>query len=236
MITESSVIYKIASRYWRKLPGEMRLSLWKLVQRGEYQRIRFHGKTFVNGIDRSKSYRQLFPALPIGKSILDAGSKLGYYSLRACQEGAQYCRAVEQDEWCVNKLEEIVAALGLKNLEVVQADILSYAIDKDFDIVLCLNLVHHFETIERVEALLDALYLHARERLALIVLAPDDLHQPVTYDQEPDVMGGKRFLRIPPSYFASKYGQARVHVQQAITYGPNRYAITITKSAAPVAE
>jgi SAM-dependent methyltransferase len=228
----TNLLYKIASPFWHKVPPRIRLSFWKFIgmfSGGEYQRISFHGKTYVRGTDRSKSYRQLFPKPPVGKSILDVGSNFGYYSLMAIQGGAAFCRALDLEKANIDKLKEVAEDLGIHNLDALQRDIFDYEIERDFDIVLCLNLIHHFDSLERAEKIIDKLYQRALEKFILVVLAPNDINTLSTYDKEPDVMGGKRFVRISPLYFMEKYGPEHVKVMSAVTYGPNRYAIIISK-------
>jgi hypothetical protein len=43
---------------------------------------------------------------------------------------------------------------GIRNIHFINADILTVPLDRSFDIVLFLNLVHHMQTIERVNVLL----------------------------------------------------------------------------------
>jgi SAM-dependent methyltransferase len=228
----SSRLYKTTSRWWHKVPAGIRQPIWGFIQSfsGQgYQRIRFHGKTYVQGIDRSRSYQQLFPEPPAGKSILDVGGDTGYYSLMATQEGAKYCRSLDRNKAETDKLKEVAADLDIHNIDAIQADIFNYEIERDFDIVLALNLIHHFDTIERVEKILDKLYQRALEKFILVVLAPGDTKTLFSIDKEPDVMGGKRFVRISPLFFMKKYGREKVKVTQALTYGPSRYAIFISK-------
>jgi len=232
----SKNIYKMALRWWYKTPYKIRLAGWKLIRmfdNGEgYQKISFQGKTYAKGTDRFKSYKQLFPSPPVNKTILDVGCNFGYYSLMALQEKAAYCRAIDNDPLATKKLEEIALDLGFNDLDIVQADILNYDIDRDFDIVLCLNLIHHFESFEQAEKLLDTLYRHTIEKMMLIVLAPVDLEKASLLDTEINPAGGKRFLGISPHYFIAKYGQTRVNVKHATSYGPNRYTVVIEKSPA----
>ena len=236
MVLEENPIYKWTLRWWYKAPCKLRRIIWRFIQifinDEGYQKIRFQGKTYTKGVDRFRSYKQLFPFPPANKTILDVGCNFGYYSLMALQEGAAYCRAIELNQRFTKKLQEVVLDMGLSHLDVVQADILNYALDRDFDIVLCLNLIHHFETIGRVEKLLDNLYQHTIEKMMFIVLAPADLEKSSVLDTEIDPAGGKRFLRISPNYFIAKYGRERVKVAHAIGYGPNRYEVVIEKSVA----
>jgi 2-polyprenyl-3-methyl-5-hydroxy-6-metoxy-1,4-benzoquinol methylase len=230
---KSNRFFPAASWVWHTfVPGVMRERFWKSYfdrsNRGHYQQIRFGGKTFVKGKDRSALYKQLFPVPPKGKSMLDVGSNLGYYSLMAIHEGASYCKAIEMDEWYANECKDVAAELGISNLEVVNADIFDVSLDKEsFDIVICLNLIHHFETIERVEEVLDKLYDTTREVMMLTVIVPDDRSLMYTVDEAPNV-DGERLVRISPHYFLNKYGNGQVRIMEANLYF-DRYVITVTK-------
>jgi 2-polyprenyl-3-methyl-5-hydroxy-6-metoxy-1,4-benzoquinol methylase len=54
------------------------------------------------------------------------------------------------------------------NSHFINADIMTVPLDQTFDVVLCLNLLRHMQTIERVDTLLHKLYALANERLVLI--------------------------------------------------------------------
>ncbi len=236
MVSTRKSISDILLQGWYKTPRKFRVVFWSFVRKfsneESYQKLSFRGKTYVNGTDRFKSYKELFPVPPVNKSILDVGCNYGYYSFKAHEDGAAYCRTVEIDQRFIKKMQEVVSDMHLDHFDVVQADILNYVIDRDFDIVLCLNLIHHFPTIEQVGKLLDNLYQHTVEKMILIVLSPVDLDQTSVFDDEIDPAGGKRFLRISPNYFVTKYGQERVNIKRATGYGPNRYEIIIHKNPA----
>ena len=232
----SSGVYRSMIRVFHKLPvwiGAPLVQLkWHLDGAPRYQRIRFGGKEFVAGTDRSASYRQLFPEPPHGKTILDVGCNLGYYSLMAASEGARHCCALEQDSQCTQKLAAISGELGLTNLEVVTADICQYNLAARYDIVLLLNVAHHFGSLEQAQDIFDKLYAHALEKMILIVLAPAG--PDVLSDRNPkaDFWTREHYLRIAPAYFLQKYGAACVKVEPALTYGKNRYVIEIAKGEA----
>lgn len=228
---QRSLVYRAASWMWHRLPASIRATFWRSYwgrrDHTGYQRIRFRGRTFVRGTDRSRSYRQIFPSPPKGKTILDVGSWLGFYPLKALLEGAAYCRAVEKTEGFAARIGETASALRLRGLDAIQADILDYTIDRSFDVVLCLNVLHHLETMERVEQVVDKLFACTHERMCLIIQVPVDLSRPYTYDAEPT--NGERWVRISPLYFIERYGANRVHVEPAKTYGGTRYLVVVTK-------
>jgi len=199
----SSKGYRFASYLWHRLvPRSLRQQFWaayyqirgEYYGQSEYQKIRFRGVTYVDGRDRYRSYRQLFPSAPVGKTLLDAGACYGYYPLMAIHEGARFCRAVERNADSVAKMREVSKALAISTLDIVQADIVDYSTSDCFDIVLCLNVLHHLETIHRVQLVLETLYEATREKMVLIVASPRDLTQPYVYD---DVLTeGKRLIRL----------------------------------------
>ncbi len=194
----------------------------------EYQQLRFNGKTYVKGVDRSPLYEQIFRDPPAGKSILDVGSSLGYYSLRAALEGASCCTAIERDRRYAQKTREVAGRLGLDNIEVINADIFDVALKEEFDIVLCLNLLHHFSSIERVEKILDKLYSYARSTIILSVAAPENLNQIYAVDTEPDPEIGVRLIRVSPRFFIDRYSEHEVHVMENIQYS-GRWVVIVHK-------
>lgn len=99
------------------------------------------------------------------------GCNFGYYSLRASQEGAVDCRSLDLEESNITKLKHVASDLGIHNYDAVQGDIFDYKIERDFDMVLCLNLIHHFDTMERVEKILDTLYQRTVGKFILVALA-----------------------------------------------------------------
>ena len=227
-----NAIYNSASRQWRKVPVRIREPIWRFVQSwsGEdYQRIAFHGKVYRRGTNRAKSYRQLFPQPPRDAKILDVGANLGYYSLRAIEEGAAYCRAVDIEADNVAFIRTVADDLKIDNLDVVKADIARYPVERDFDVILCLNVLHHFPDLEAAETIIEKLYRRASSKLVLMVLAPDEAGVRHSFDTDPDPLGGKRFLRISPHHVSDLYRRVKVEIAPAKSYGPNRYVIIIHK-------
>lgn len=227
----SSRLYPAVSWVWHTLvPTAVRSRMWKIYwdhTREEYQQLQFGGKTYIKGIDRSPLYNQLFPSPPVGKSILDVGSNVGYYAMRALLEGANRCTAIELDRRCVEKARKVANKLNLQNIEFLNADIFETPIHQDYDIVLCLNLLHHFSTLERVEEVLEKLYSKTREKIILAFPIPAGGDQLYAIDDELSVTG-VHFIRLSPRYFLEKYQHDDVKVMEAVEY-PGRWVAVITK-------
>ena len=77
-----------------------------------------------------------------GKTVLDLGSYLGYFSLEACIRDADHVVGLEIDPMRIKEAQIIAEIKGLKP-EYRLGDIESIDIEESFDIVLCLNLLHH---------------------------------------------------------------------------------------------
>lgn len=227
----SSRLYPALASVWHVLvPKSIRDWLWTRYSRpDEYQLIRFGGRTFARGRDRTSLYDQIFPTPPVGKSILDVGSNLGYYSIRALTEGASRCTAIEREGRCVKRIQDVAKKLGLKNLQVLQADIFDVSLDEDYDIALCLNVIHHFSTMERVETVLGRLHKHTHQAIILSVASPAVGDERLYFiDDSPNAIGIP-LIYISPRYFVDKYGSDHVEVMENNQY-PGRWVIIIRKT------
>ncbi|MER8503645.1 MULTISPECIES: methyltransferase domain-containing protein [unclassified Mesorhizobium] len=77
-----------------------------------------------------------------GKSVLDVGCYLGYFSLIACERGAGHVRGLDIDPERIRQAKIIADIKGYAP-EYLQADIERISDADPFDIVLCLNVLHH---------------------------------------------------------------------------------------------
>jgi SAM-dependent methyltransferase len=196
-----------------------------------YQAIIYRGQVLKDGWDRRRSYRQIFPTAPMGKSILDLGCSSGYYCFMAASEGAAYCRGVDHKPEHVNLANKLVAEHQVPNLEFTVGDITQYPIERSFDVILCLNVLRHLRSIEEVEGVLDRAYARANERLVLmvpIVPWPDVLY---IYDYT-SMTSNRARIRFSARYFQLKFGLPSVSVTRAYTYGDDRICVTIHKPGA----
>ena len=80
-----------------------------------------------------------------GKSVLDIGANTGYFSFAALHAGARRVRAQEGNAAHARFIAEAARALGAADrLEAVPAYFeFAPQADEHFDVVLCLNVVHH---------------------------------------------------------------------------------------------
>lgn len=132
-----------------------------------YQNIELPYGLSTGGTDRSSTVKKIFPDDMTGKSVLDVGSKYGYFCFEALKRGASRVVGVDVDPDAVHKARMLANCLGVK----VSFELLDIELDRlpeSFDYVLCLNLLHH---LSNPLSALDKLASITRERLVLEVAA-----------------------------------------------------------------
>ena len=132
-----------------------------------YQDIALPYGLSTGGYDRSATARAIFPDDMRGKSVLDLGSKFGYFCFEAVKRGATRVLGVDVDPDSVAKARQLADCLGL-DVEFALVDIEETPIRESFDYVLCLNLLHH---MKHPIKLLDDLIAITREQLVLELAA-----------------------------------------------------------------
>jgi 2-polyprenyl-3-methyl-5-hydroxy-6-metoxy-1,4-benzoquinol methylase len=148
---------------WTKQQVEALLASGDFV----YQDIALPYGLSTGGYDRSATARAIFPDDLRGKSVLDLGSKFGYFCFEAVKRGATRVLGVDVDPDSVTKARQLADCLGL-DVEFAELDIDETPIRESFDFVLCLNLLHHMKNPIKV---LDDLIAITRERLVLELAA-----------------------------------------------------------------
>ncbi len=98
-----------------------------------------------------------------GKSVLDVGSYLGYFCQEALRRGATSAHGLEVDPEKVRQSHALAEMNGLAPV-FTAADIESFELERAYDVVLCLNVMHHL--FDPVGALL-RLARAARHKLVL---------------------------------------------------------------------
>ena len=133
-----------------------------------YQRIELPYGLSTGGDDRSGTARAIFPDDMTGKTVLDVGSKYGFFCFEALRRGAKRAVGVDVDSESLRKSRLLADCLGAHGASFEFLDIESDPIDETFDYVLCLNVLHH---LRNPIAALDRLIKLTRERLVLEVAA-----------------------------------------------------------------
>lgn len=106
-----------------------------------YQRIELPHGLATAGRDRSRSADAVFRHPVQGKSVLDVGCKYGYFSHEAIRRGASRAHGIDIEQSNVDITREI-ARLWNRPIEVERIDVLDVE-SAPFDVVLCLNVLHH---------------------------------------------------------------------------------------------
>ena len=185
-----------------------------------YQRINIGGY-YSEGIDRTKDYRQIFNEKPEGFSILDIGCNNGFYSIKAVNEGAIYALGIDSHEPFLDIGREAVSFLNY-NIKFKKMNVLEDKIpDMTFDIVLCLNLVHHFKNIKQVHYLFDELYKRCKRKMIFEVLNSEKDWEIVT-----NKLGNNK-IHLGVSFFEKKYPDCFIeYMSSKVT--ENRKIIKVT--------
>ncbi len=185
-----------------------------------YQKIDINGIIY-EGIDREKDYRNCFPEPPKGLHILDIGCNIGFYCLKALSEGASYCLGVDNADVFLDIAQEATSKLGYeKNIDLVQADVLDdkfwQVIDDaiipiygNFDVVLCLNLVHHFQDIDQVNKLFDILDRYS-EKIIFEFLDTDVFD----WATIPNKIGNLK-IHLSKAFFRNRYPDAEITIMDS---------------------
>ena len=130
-----------------------------------YQRIALPFGLFTPGADREEVCSIAFGNDLDKKSVLDVGSYLGYFCLRALEKGAVLAHGLEVDP---DKIRQANILAQIKGLSPTydNVDVESVSFKQQYDIVLCLNVLHHlFDPIGTIRNLAQI----TKERLVLEV-------------------------------------------------------------------
>lgn len=192
--------------------------------RQNYQKIEFGGKLYADGIDRSPEYDIIFPKPPAGKTILDLGCHMGYYILRAADEGAEYCLGLEI-KWSWAKVGWEVARDTGFHIDISTENILDYSYDQKFDILLCLNFLHYVLSIRKVNSLLYSFDQCTTEEMVFVVWPPESV---INYALG-SVHGGKiPRMFLSPGYFKRIFPNYKITTTPSLI-SPERVIVKVRK-------
>ena len=107
-----------------------------------YHRVDLPYGLRTRGADRSETRDLVLPESLEGKSVLDVGSALGYFSFEAEARGAERVVGVELDE---DRFRDALILKQIKGsgVDFLRRDVVSDPLDETFDHVLLLNVIHH---------------------------------------------------------------------------------------------
>lgn len=131
-----------------------------------YQRIELPYGLTTGGRDRSATARHLFPDDLSGLSVLDIGCNDGYFCHEAARRGAAMVTGIDIEPDTIRRAKRVADCLGY-DIDFRVHDIERTPFDERYDIVLCLNVMHHFRNPLWV---LDVLRRITRRRLLLEVV------------------------------------------------------------------
>ena len=110
----------------------------------EYHRVDLPFGLHTGGSDRSETRDLVLPKSLKGKTVLDVGSALGYFSFEAEARGAKRVVGVELME---KRFRDALLLKDIKGsrVEFVRQDVVSEPLGEHFDHVLLLNVIHHLK-------------------------------------------------------------------------------------------
>ncbi|HUS21609.1 MAG TPA: methyltransferase domain-containing protein [Aeromicrobium sp.] len=118
------------------------LSLFEATPPRGYQRIVLPDGHVIPGWDRSRVADRIYPARLDGRTVLDIGCDYGYFLHEAIRRGASRALGIERDA-ATHAVAECIASLWNGTIEVRHGRFPEVSGDERFDLVLCLNVLHH---------------------------------------------------------------------------------------------
>ncbi|MCA0433864.1 MAG: methyltransferase domain-containing protein [Proteobacteria bacterium] len=131
----------------------------------DYQKIDLPFGLTTHGHDRSDTARLIFEGDLKGRSVLDVGSSLGFFSFESERRGATRVLGIDVHPESVRKAK-ILASIKDSRADFLCKDIEDLPVQEPFDVVLCLNVLHHLhDPLGALNRLIDL----TREKLILEV-------------------------------------------------------------------
>jgi SAM-dependent methyltransferase len=112
------------------------------TEKPEYQKIELPFRLSTSGEDRKLTRDKIFANDISGKTVLEIGCCLGYFCLEALKRGARRTTGWEIDADRVRQARVIAEILG-SSAEYQERDIETETPKEVFDVVICLNVLHH---------------------------------------------------------------------------------------------
>ena len=171
-----------------------------------YQDIELPYGFSTGGKDRSWTCERIFAEDMSGKSVLDIGTKYGYFCFEALKRGANRVVGIDVDPESIQKAKMVADCLGAE-VEFLRLNIEKEELTEKFDYVLCLNLLHH---LKNPIGLLDKVIDLTKERLILEIAS--------LFRHEHKKMGisliQRHFLKRTPTIIVDRNGTPGHHHSQ----------------------
>jgi len=149
------------ARTWTREAIEQQLKL----ERFDYQRVPLPFGLATEGHDRSSTAAEIFGDDLAGKSVLDVGASLGFFCFEAEKRGATDVVGIDVHPESVRKAR-LLAEMKGSQAQFVVGNLESTYLDRKFDQVFCLNVLHHLhDPIAALNRLIDI----TKEKLILEV-------------------------------------------------------------------
>jgi len=109
-----------------------------------YQKVTLPSGISIGGISREKTAEIVFHQDVRGKSVLDVGCDIGYFCFEAVKRGAKKVVGVDVDPYRITVAKKLAKYLNAP-VEFRVMDIEKQEFNEEFDIVICLNVLHHLK-------------------------------------------------------------------------------------------
>ena len=133
-----------------------------------YQRIELPDGRILPGNDRSYLNETIFDADVSGQTMLDIGSCLGHFCIEGLRRGMRAATGIEPYSDSISLARELGQSFDLTP-QYIQGDFETWHTDERYDVVLCLNVLHHM--YDPVHAMRRMMRM-ARRKVVLEVAVP----------------------------------------------------------------
>jgi SAM-dependent methyltransferase len=122
----------------------------------KYQRVELPYGLVTPGKDRRPSAKLALPENLEGRSVLDVGCNIGFFSFEAERRGATRVLGIDFDPERIREATLLKSVLD-SSVEFAVGDVLKDPVGERFDLVLALNVIHHvtdpFSALETLASL-----------------------------------------------------------------------------------
>jgi 2-polyprenyl-3-methyl-5-hydroxy-6-metoxy-1,4-benzoquinol methylase len=192
-----------------------------------YATVRFH-------ILRQRFLDEIGQYLPTQGNVLDIGCGFGLFSLYFAHAAGRRLLGCDLNERRISAARRAAGKLGLTNVEFIEGDARSLSIDKVYDAVFMLDIVHHIPTTA-VVPLLEGIRSHLAPGGVLLIKDVADrpaykrwftwaLDKAMDYRTPVHYWSAERLAGLLQTYFKT------VHVHQMVDYLPYPHVLYVCRT------